>query len=102
MPTTQGTIDCRQQTFGFQGLGSRKVVADFSGGYLSSDGRVLLLREMEGAQHLDEPLAACLTDRRCPQRVEHELPVLLASACWDWRWATRISTIMRSGGLIHC
>ena len=30
--------ECAQKTFEFQGLGKRNVTADFSGGYLSSDG----------------------------------------------------------------
>ena len=37
---------CGQSGFEFQALGERKVVADFSGGTLSSDGGVLLLRQL--------------------------------------------------------
>ena len=33
----------------FNDLGSRKVVADFSGGHLSSDGGLLLLRELDSS-----------------------------------------------------
>lgn len=69
--------ECNQQSFEFQGLGSRKVQADFSGGYLSSDGGALLLRQVDGAHGLCERLAECFSDRRDPELVEHELPVML-------------------------
>ena len=39
--------DCSQQPLLFQDLGSRKVVADFSGGTLSSDAGALLLRQVD-------------------------------------------------------
>lgn len=43
--------ECCQQTFGFHALGSGRVEADFSGGHLSSDGGVLLLRETDQVGH---------------------------------------------------
>ena len=77
MHPTQATTVCNQQTFAFQGLGSRRVEADFSGGHLSSDGGCLLLREMDRAQRLCEQLAGCFTDFREGRFVEHELTVML-------------------------
>jgi hypothetical protein len=53
------------------------VTADFSGGFLSSDGGVLLLREVELRTRLCERLAGCFDDRRNARFVEHELAVLL-------------------------
>ena len=41
------STDCKQQPLLFQDLGSRKVVADFSGGTLSSDAGALLLRQVD-------------------------------------------------------
>jgi hypothetical protein len=42
--------------FSFNDLGSRKVMADFSAGYLSSDGGMLFLRQIdEGLGGLSEP-----------------------------------------------
>ncbi|MEM7390709.1 MAG: IS1380 family transposase [Verrucomicrobiota bacterium] len=69
--------ECTQQTFEFQGLGKRKVTADFSGGYLSSDGGGLLLRETELKLGLIDRLAGCFTDGRDQRYVEHSLPELL-------------------------
>jgi hypothetical protein len=77
MHPTQATTECYQQTFQFQGLGRRRVEADFSGGHLSSDGGCLLLREMDRAERLCEQLAACFTDRRNRRFVEHDLTVML-------------------------
>ena len=77
MHTAQATTECKQQTFGFQQLGSRRVEADFTGGHLSSDGGVLLLSEVDRACALCEKLAACFTDFREQDYVEHALPVLL-------------------------
>jgi hypothetical protein len=55
----------------FQGLGSRKVIADFSGGRVTSDAGGLLLREAaEGSKILRE-FADCFSDYRDPDRIEH-------------------------------
>ncbi len=69
--------DCIQQTFGFQALGSRRVEADFSGGHLSSDGGVLLLREADRHLGLCDKLARCFSDTRDERFVEHSLPVMI-------------------------
>lgn len=69
--------ECCQQTFGFQALGSRRVEADFSGGHLSSDGGVLLLRETDRHLGLCDKLARCFSDNRHQRFVEHSLPVMI-------------------------
>jgi len=75
-PTPERTMTrgC-QQTFGFQALGSRRVETDFSGGHLSSDGGVLLLRETDRRLSLCDRLARCFSDTRDERFVEHSLPV---------------------------
>jgi len=62
----------------FQDLGSRQVVADFSGGTLSSDGGVLFLRQVDQHLGLSRTLASCFSDQRDPRWVDHRLPELLA------------------------
>jgi hypothetical protein len=47
------------------------IHARFDGGALSSDGGVLLLREIERKLGLTDVLASCLADRRDPGRVVH-------------------------------
>lgn len=77
MHPTQATTECYQQNFDFQELGSRRVVADFTGGHLSSDGGCLLLRETDRSSGLCAKLARCFSDFRDVRFVEHELPVML-------------------------
>ena len=78
MPTTQPQTDCNQATFQFQALGKRRVEADFSGGYLSSDGGGLLIAEMDQRLGLCRQLSECFTDCRDQRLVEHRLPTLIA------------------------
>jgi Transposase DDE domain group 1 len=77
METIHASTGCSQQIFDFQGLGSRRVEADFSGGHLSSDGGALLLREVDRTTQLCDRLARCFTDLRDQELVEHDLPVML-------------------------
>lgn len=51
----------------------KEIVARFDGGRLSSDGGVLVLRELEARLGLAETLAACLPDGRDPERLTHSL-----------------------------
>lgn len=70
--------DCNQQPLLFQDLGTRAVAADFSGGYLSSDGGALLLRQIDRGLGLTRTLARAFTDRRDPRYCDHTLEQLLA------------------------
>ena len=72
------STDCGNQPLLFQDLGSRQVVAEFSAGELSSDGGVLLLRQVDHGLGLSRALAACFRDRRDARYVDHLLPQLLA------------------------
>src|ERR1022692_4613838 len=45
--TASSKTDCKEQPLLFQDLGSRQVVADFSGGTLSSDGGALFQRQVD-------------------------------------------------------
>jgi hypothetical protein len=51
----------------------KKVSVAFDGGLLSSDGGVLLLREVERGLGLATRLAGCLTDRRNASRIDHAI-----------------------------
>jgi len=54
------------------------VVADFSGGTLSSDGGQLLLRQIDRGLGVTAPLAQCFGDRRDQRFVDHSVQQLLA------------------------
>lgn len=62
----------------FSDLGPRKVVADFTGGLLSSDGGVVLLRQMDRGLGLTRHLAKCFRDTRDARFVDHSVEQLLA------------------------
>ena len=63
--------ECSQKEFGFQDLNQRKVVADFAGGELSSDGGGLLLREVERCRGWVRDFSRCFTDYRNSLFIEH-------------------------------
>jgi len=70
--------ECSQKAFSFAAHFSRRVEADFSAPHVSSDGGALLLREADGRIKLLDRLAACFSDGRQPERVEHTLAEMLS------------------------
>lgn len=78
MPATNHSLNSQNQPMLFTDLGPRKVVADFSGGTLSNDGGVLLLRQVDLSLRLTSSLADCFDDTRDQRFVDHSLPQLLA------------------------
>jgi len=70
--------ECKEQRWLFQDLGTRKVEVDFGGGYLSSDGGGLILRELERHSGLLRDLTDCFTDYRHPCYIEHSVQELLS------------------------
>jgi hypothetical protein len=55
----------------YQNPGARNSVANFSGGFFSSDGGALLLRQVDSGLGISRTLAACFEDRRNPNRLGH-------------------------------
>lgn len=64
-------------TLSFSSLARKPVVADFSGGHLSSDGGLLLLAALDRQLGLIEGFSACLRDPRDPARIDHSQLELL-------------------------
>ena len=62
----------------FPALGPREVLASFDGGDISSDGGALLLRQVEQTTGILRQFAACFTDHRDPELIEHPLEHLIA------------------------
>src|SRR6266436_5050235 len=77
MSTVQITGLAPEQPLLFTDLGSRQVVADFSGGTLSTDAGALLLRQVDAHLGLTAELAQCFYDQRNPLWVDHSVPELL-------------------------
>jgi len=72
------TTDCTASQLEFSGLGQRRIQAAFDGGRVTSDGGVLLLREVALRTRILDRFAACFSDRRAPERIEHTVAELLA------------------------
>jgi len=72
------TTECTQTSFAFHPLPSREVVARFDGGKITSDAGALLLRETERGRGILRRFAACFTDHRDPDLIEHTVLELVA------------------------
>jgi Transposase DDE domain group 1 len=70
--------ECNQTAFVFEAHFSRRVVAQFDGARMTTDGGALLLRAVEGKIGLLKRVKACFRDARTPERVDHALSDLLA------------------------
>jgi Transposase DDE domain group 1 len=70
--------ECNDQAFLFQELASRKIVVDFAGGHLSSDGGGVFLREVELRSGLLGELSECFIDWRDQRFVEHTVQSLIS------------------------
>jgi len=70
--------ECTTPTFTFQPLGARAVLARFDGGAVTSDGGALLLGEAERLTGTLRQFAACFTDYRNPDALEHTVLQLVS------------------------
>jgi Transposase DDE domain group 1 len=62
---------------GLSPVSGKTVVAKFDGGLLSSDGGILVLREIEQRLRVADRLAACMVDRRAPELITHTLAEII-------------------------
>jgi len=72
MPT-----ECNPALFEFPAIEGRAVVAGFDGGAITSDAGALLLGQTDRAIRLTERFAACFTDTRTAELVEHHVETLV-------------------------
>jgi hypothetical protein len=70
--------ECNQFVFGFHPLKRREIRAEFNGGAISSDGGGLLLREVEKRIGMLRQFAACFTDYRNADLIEHTVEEMVA------------------------
>lgn len=69
---------CNQQINFFQDQKQRKIIADFSGGAISSDAGCLMLKEIEKKFKIIEQLTSCFIDYRDSRYCKHSLNELLS------------------------
>jgi len=67
---------CHNQLI-FESLFSKEVIADFTGGRITSDAGGLLLREVDQRYRLTEKAARCLRDSREAHKVKHDFLTLV-------------------------
>ena len=70
--------ECSQDFLDFASLGGRNVTAAFNGGAMTSNAGALLLRETDRIIGLSRQTAACFTDGRRQDRIEHSVETLIA------------------------
>jgi hypothetical protein len=70
--------DCTAKALPFSSVGKKKVQADFSGGFLTSDGGALLLREVDKRLRLIDSIADIIPDSRHPSLIQHSQREMLA------------------------
>jgi hypothetical protein len=71
------TTECIQDSLDFGTVEGRRVVGAFDGGAMTSDGGALLLGATDRAIRLIERFAACFSDARAPDLIEHSLDTLV-------------------------
>ena len=70
--------ECNQDRFEFASTsGTRQIVAEFSGGTITSDAGSLLLKETDAKMNLLTRFAECFSDRRSPLLIEHTMEQML-------------------------
>ena len=72
--------DCNTELFDFPSFDRRKIEADFSGGDVSSDGGLMLLREADRRLGLCRALSEAIVDPRAPDLITHRQSRSAASA----------------------
>ena len=69
--------DCTSKPISFSSLNRKKVEANFTGGNISTDGGLLLLRELDRKLQLTKKLSQVIHDNRNPAYIGHTVEQLL-------------------------
>jgi Transposase DDE domain group 1 len=70
--------ECNEERLEFASTsGTRRIVAEFSGGTITSDAGSLLLKETDTRMNLLTRFSQCFTDRRNPRLIEHTMEQML-------------------------
>jgi hypothetical protein len=69
--------ECNELDFELPGLNGRRIEGNFRGGNVSSDGGLVVLRQVDRWLGLSKALAKRLPDRRDPDKIEHSLESML-------------------------
>ncbi len=75
---TPTQTECNSKSFGFDKLEQRQVVADFSGGSITSDAGLVPVSQLDKQYQITQRFASGFNDERDPKRVQHKLEDLIA------------------------
>lgn len=70
---TPSITECTSAVFNFGKLAGRQIVSDFKGGSLTSDGGLLLIKQIDERFGITAAFTQCLSDQRDPHRIKHPL-----------------------------
>ena len=70
--------NCKPKSFYFPSYNGKKIEVNFNGGDVTSDGGVLLLREIDRKLGLTKKVSALIPDARDQRYVEHSVEAMLA------------------------
>ncbi len=70
--------ECTQEPLLFSSLPRKKIVADFNGGDITTDGGLPLIREVDRRIGLIDAIDNAIDDPRCPWLIEHDQRTILA------------------------
>ena len=70
--------ECNTEQLEFHSFGRRKIIGQFDGIKISSDGGGILLREVEKRTGILRRLSQCFTDYRNPEMITHSLESLIS------------------------
>lgn len=87
---------CTADELDFGRIKRRRITANFAGGALSSDGGLMLLRQVDRKIGLSAAAAAVVHDPRHPDLITHSLRDLIAQRLYALAVAMKTSTTMRS------
>ena len=62
----------------FSSIPQKKIMADFNGGDITTDGGLPLLREVDRNIGLIDAFDSAIVDPRCPWLIEHDQRTILA------------------------
>ena len=65
------------KSINFSSLNSKKIEADFNGGYITSNAGLLLLREIDNNLGLTDKISKCINDKRNSSFIHHSCKTLL-------------------------
>lgn len=68
---------CNIQKLEFESIKNRKVIADFTGGNITTDAGALQLREIEQKLKIIKKFSECFHDHRNPLKIEHSVEELV-------------------------